>query len=122
MLALLNQNSLYLSVYQISFMSLSDFQKAILRGIPSELPEPQMYDPGVNHAPVRKDILSNLEKHRPGLSMKELIDAVADAVGDWPPDSLVLAMFSVKGHLDRLEGQGKIRAVRGARPGKWELA
>jgi len=43
-------------------MSNSDFQKAILRGIPSELPEPQMYDPGVNHAPVRKDILSNLEK------------------------------------------------------------
>jgi len=43
-------------------MSNSDFQKAILRGIPSELPEPQMYDPGVNHAPVRKDILSKLEK------------------------------------------------------------
>jgi urocanate hydratase len=43
-------------------MSNSDFQKAILRGIPSELPEPQMYDSGVNHAPIRKDILSNGEK------------------------------------------------------------
>jgi urocanate hydratase len=43
-------------------MSNSDFQKAILQGIPSELPEPQMYDSSVNHAPVRKDILSNGEK------------------------------------------------------------
>jgi urocanate hydratase len=43
-------------------MSNSDFQKAILQGIPSELPEPQFYDLGVNHAPVRKDILSNGEK------------------------------------------------------------
>jgi len=49
------------------------------------------------------------------------MEAVANAVGDWPPDQLVLAMFPVKGHLDRLEDRGKIRAVRGARPGKWEL-
>ena len=43
-------------------MSLSDFQQAILQGIPSELPEPQLYDPDVNHAPVRKDILTSDEK------------------------------------------------------------
>ena len=43
-------------------MSNSDFQKAILQGIPSELPEPQFYDLGANHAPIRKDILSNGEK------------------------------------------------------------
>ena len=43
-------------------MSLSDFQQTILRGIPSELPEPQLYDSNVNHAPVRKDILSSDEK------------------------------------------------------------
>lgn len=43
-------------------MSISDFQKAILRGIPSELPEPQLYDSTVNHAPIRKDILSPDEK------------------------------------------------------------
>ena len=43
-------------------MSLSDFQKTILWGIPSELPEPPLYDSNVNHAPVRKDILSPDEK------------------------------------------------------------
>ena len=43
-------------------MSLSEFQKTILRGIPSELPEPPLYDSNVNHAPVRKDILSPDEK------------------------------------------------------------
>ncbi len=67
-------------------------------------------------------ILSSLEKNRPGLTLKELIDAVASAVGDWPPDSLVLAMFPVKGHMDRLEERGKVHAVRGTRPVKWELA
>lgn len=67
-------------------------------------------------------ILASLHKHGAGLTLKELMDAVAQGVGDWPPDQLVLAMFPVKGHLDRLEEQGKIRAARGARPGKWELA
>jgi hypothetical protein len=70
---------------------------------------------------LERVILTSLEKHRPGLTLKELIDAVASAVGDWPPDSLVLAMFPVKGHLDRLEEQGKIRALRGTRPLKWEI-
>ena len=67
-------------------------------------------------------ILTSLEKHRAGLTMKELVDAVANAVGDWPRDSWTLAMFPVKGHLDRLEEQGKIRVLRGARPIKWEVA
>ena len=53
--------------------------------------------------------------------MKELVDAVANAVGDWPPESWLLAMFPVKGHMDRLEEQGKVRALRGTRPVKWEL-
>ena len=35
---------------------------------------------------------------------------------------MVLAMFPVKRHLDRLEEQGNIRALHGMRPGKWELA
>jgi hypothetical protein len=67
-------------------------------------------------------ILASLGKNRAGLTLKDLINVVADAVGDWPPDLLVLAMFPVKGHLDRLEERGSIRAVRGARPGRWELA
>ena len=67
-------------------------------------------------------ILTSLEKNRAGLTMKELVDAVANAVGDWPPESWLLAMFPVKGHMDRLEEQGKVRAMRGTRPVKWELA
>ncbi|HWA34147.1 MAG TPA: hypothetical protein VG737_08465, partial [Cyclobacteriaceae bacterium] len=38
------------------------FQEEILQGIPDELPEVQEYDPGVNHAPKRKDILTVAEK------------------------------------------------------------
>jgi len=67
-------------------------------------------------------ILASLEKTRAGLTLKELIDAVANAVGEWPRDSLSLAMFPVKGHMDRLEEQGKVQAVRGTRPVKWEMA
>ena len=67
-------------------------------------------------------ILTSLEKNRAGLTLRELIDAVANAVGDWPPDSWMLAMFPVKGHLDRLEERGKIHAVRGTRPVRWESA
>jgi urocanate hydratase len=40
----------------------SAFRSAILRGIPDELPAVQPYDPDVNHAPIRKDILSKQEK------------------------------------------------------------
>jgi glyoxylase-like metal-dependent hydrolase (beta-lactamase superfamily II) len=64
-------------------------------------------------------IISNLEKNPAGLTLKQLIDAVANAVGDWPPESWRLAMFPVKGHMDRLEEQGKVHAARGARPVVW---
>jgi urocanate hydratase len=43
-------------------MNISDFQKAILQGIPEVLPQPKTYDPSLNHAPKRKDILSKEEK------------------------------------------------------------
>ncbi len=43
-------------------MELTDFQNSILQGIPDELPEPLPYDPNVNHAPKRKDILTKEEK------------------------------------------------------------
>ena len=66
-------------------------------------------------------ILRNLAKNPAGLTLKELIDAVAGAVGDWPRDSWELAMFPVKGHMDRLEERGKVRAARGTRPLKWQL-
>jgi len=41
---------------------MNDFKKAILQGIPDELPLPKPYDTKINHAPKRKDILSTKEK------------------------------------------------------------
>jgi len=67
-------------------------------------------------------ILASLKSHLSGLTMNELIDVVANAAGDWPKDSWSLAMFPVKGHMDRLEQLNKVRAVRGTRPVKWTLA
>ena len=41
---------------------MTDFQKEILAGIPDELPEVKLYDTSINHAPKRKDILTEEEK------------------------------------------------------------
>ena len=38
------------------------FKDQIVRGIPDELPKVKLYDPEINHAPKRKDILSSEEK------------------------------------------------------------
>lgn len=43
-------------------MTLTEFQKDILAGIPEELPAPKPYDKNINHAPKRKDILTEKEK------------------------------------------------------------
>ena len=43
-------------------MNLNEFQKDILGGIPDELPAPKQYDRSINHAPKRKDILTDREK------------------------------------------------------------
>ena len=42
--------------------SQSEFQKQILQGIPDTLPTPKSFDPSINHAPKRKEILSLEEK------------------------------------------------------------
>src|ERR1051325_6445416 len=42
-------------------MSLS-FANEIKQGIPTELPPPALFDPTINHAPKRKDILTKPEK------------------------------------------------------------
>ena len=39
-----------------------DFKQDILQGIPDELPAPKAFEPEINHAPKRKDILSKEEK------------------------------------------------------------
>ena len=41
---------------------MTDFQKQILEGIPDVLPPKKEYDLSINHAPKRKDILSEAEK------------------------------------------------------------
>ncbi|MFW5877983.1 MAG: urocanate hydratase [bacterium] len=43
-------------------MSPNNFKRQILEGIPSELPPMKDFDPSVNHAPRRKDILKTEEK------------------------------------------------------------
>ena len=42
--------------------SITDFQKQIQQGIPSILPSPKPYKADINHAPKRKEILSDEEK------------------------------------------------------------
>jgi len=66
-------------------------------------------------------ILGSLVKAPGGLTMKELIDAVSNAVGDWPKETWDLAMFPVKGHMDRLEAQDKVRVVPGSSPVRWQF-
>lgn len=41
---------------------MTEFQKSIIEGIPAELPQPKPYDANINHAPRRKDILTDAEK------------------------------------------------------------
>ena len=41
---------------------MNEFQKQILQGIPDQLPDPKPFDPKLNHAPKRKDILNDDEK------------------------------------------------------------
>ena len=46
----------------MSTVEAEDFKREIQQGIPDELPTPNQYDPRVNHAPKRQDILSKEEK------------------------------------------------------------
>jgi len=66
-------------------------------------------------------ILQSLTTHPAGLSLKELMDAVAGAVGEWPEETWFLTAFPVKGHLDRMEDRDRVRLVRGASLPKWQL-
>jgi urocanate hydratase len=43
-------------------MNTTEFKSAIQEGIPTRLPEPRPYNPAINHAPKRKDILNKSEK------------------------------------------------------------
>ncbi|MDE3178896.1 MAG: MBL fold metallo-hydrolase [Acidobacteriota bacterium] len=69
---------------------------------------------------IDRVILANLSKQPKGLSLRELIDCVSNAIGDWPKEGWELAMFSVKGHMDRLEELNKVRRAQGDRPIHWQ--
>ncbi len=43
-------------------MALKEFQEKVLKGIPDDLPAAKAYEPGINHAPKRKSILTKEEK------------------------------------------------------------
>src|ERR1051325_7555190 len=43
-------------------MNTERFRQLVLQGIPDELPPPKPYDPQINHAPRRKDLLNTEEK------------------------------------------------------------
>ncbi len=69
-----------------------------------------------------KVLLSSLQRNPSGMTMRELIDAIGGAFSEWPKDTLIFAMFAIKGHMDRLEGLGKARLVRDHRPYRWVAA
>lgn len=64
-------------------------------------------------------LLSSLQRNPSGLTMAQLIDAIGGAFSDWPKDTLIFAMFAIKGHMDRLEELGKVRLVGDHRPFRW---
>ena len=75
------------------------FKEEILAGIPEKLPEIKPYDESVNHAPRRKDILSDKEKKL----------ALANALRYFPPEQhRVLA----KEFADELKAYGRIYMYR----------
>lgn len=49
-------------IKKYDMMTLEQFRQSIWEGIPSELPAPKPYDAEINHAPKRKDILTEEEK------------------------------------------------------------
>ncbi len=71
---------------------------------------------------IDRAILAALERAAAGLTLKELIRVAADAVGEWPDEGLDLAMFPLKGHLDRLQERHQVRPIPDSSPVRWALA
>lgn len=66
-------------------------------------------------------LLSTLKGTPSGLNLTQLTEAIGAAFSDWPKDTLMFAMFAIKGHMDRLEDLGKVRLLRASRPFKWAI-
>jgi len=67
-------------------------------------------------------IVQSLSRARTGLTLSELMDAAMEEFPEWPASTRVLTAFPVKGHMDRLEAQGKVRIDRGTSPPRWKTA
>ena len=78
---------------------MTEFQQEILAGIPRELPEVKVYDPNINHAPKRKDILTGKEKKL----------ALRNALRYFPKE---LHAVLVKEFAEELEKYGRIYMYR----------
>jgi len=57
-----------------------------------------------------------------GLTLAQLIDEALTEFPEWPVDTSSLAMFSLKGHLDRLEENGKVVINPAAAIYRWTIA
>lgn len=66
-------------------------------------------------------LLSALKGAPSGLNLTQLTEAIGAAFSDWPKDTVMFAMFAIKGHMDRLEDLGKVRLLRASRPLKWAI-
>src|ERR1039458_4575980 len=58
-------------------------------------------------------IVQALGRSRAGLTLNELISEALEEFPEWPVDTRDLAMFPVKGHLERLESRGQVRMGSG---------
>jgi glyoxylase-like metal-dependent hydrolase (beta-lactamase superfamily II) len=67
-------------------------------------------------------LLASVKGNPSGPTLSQLIEAAGRAFRDWPKETLLFAMYTIKGHMDRLEQLGKVRLVRDERPFKWILA
>jgi len=68
---------------------------------------------------LERVILASLSRQSGGLTLKELIDCVSNAIGEWPKEGWEIAMFSVKGHMDYLEELHKVHRIRGDKHTIW---
>ena len=92
---------------------MTDFQRDILAGIPDPLPAKRAYDPQANHAPKRKDILTDEQKKIAcQLSEEAGADFVKTSTGYGSKgctiDDLKLMRAAVSANV-RVKGSGGIR-------------
>ncbi len=56
-----------------------------------------------------------------GLTLKQLVSEAREEFPEWPLETADLAMFSIRGHLDKLEAKGQVHLDAGGSPSRWLL-